>query len=119
MTCPLNWSVQGVWPEVYDGNDVNAVHVAQKRKLIAMVTEGGLIKVYKQPCLDKRAKYASGFGHSKHATNVRWTCDETHFITLGGTDRTVMMWKVENVDKRKPGEVNFDEEDTQLVESKR
>jgi microtubule-associated protein-like 6 len=94
QTCVLGWSVQGLWPEVFDGNDINAAHLAKRRKMIASVDEFGQFKVVKNPALDKRADAAIGYGHSRHCTNVRWNEDENFVMTTGGSDRTVMQWRV-------------------------
>jgi microtubule-associated protein-like 6 len=93
-TCALGWPVQGVWPEVYDGNDINACCKAKTKDILATVDEFGKIQVFKWPALDKRAKRAYGYGHASHCTNVRFAVDDEFLVTLGGRDRTVMQWRV-------------------------
>ena len=48
-------------------------------------------------CLDKRAKFASGFGIASHASNIRWSKDDRYIIVTGGRDRTVLVWRVDEL----------------------
>ena len=93
-TCTLGWPVQGIWPDVPDGNNVNAAHKAKKYPVLAIVTERGEIKLYHYPCLTKRAEWVSGFGFSNALSNVRFTCDDSTMITIGRDTRTIAQWKV-------------------------
>ncbi len=33
-------------------------------------------------------------GHSSHVTNVYFLCDDSHLISTGGKDMSVMQWRV-------------------------
>lgn len=63
--------------------------------LLAAGNDHGKVAVYNYPCLIKNSKYIQGKGHSSHVTNVRWTKDDSHIISVGGEDQCVMVWKVE------------------------
>jgi len=39
------------------------------------------------------AKFRKYVGHSAHVTNVRFTHDEHHVISVGGADHGVFQWK--------------------------
>jgi len=95
-TCTLGWPVQGIWPDVPDGNNVNAAHKAKKYPVLAIVTERGEIKLFHYPCLTKRAEWVSGFGFSNALSNVRFTCDDSTMITIGRDTRTIAQWKVKH-----------------------
>jgi len=93
-TCVLSWPLQGAWPEVYDGNEINAAHRSNSKKFVAIVDRFGQIKILKYPCLDKRAKFVAGYGVAANASCVRWTKDDRHLVVLGGTDRSILIWRV-------------------------
>lgn len=39
------------------------------------------------------AKFKKYVGHSAHVTNVRFSHDKSHVITLGGADHAIFQWK--------------------------
>jgi microtubule-associated protein-like 6 len=41
----------------------------------------------------KHAKFKKYIGHSAHVTNVRWTANDTHLVSVGGGDTSVMQWQ--------------------------
>ena len=40
----------------------------------------------------KYAKFKKYVGHSAHVTNVRWTRNNKHLISIGGADTAVLVW---------------------------
>ncbi|KAF1333559.1 Microtubule-associated protein, partial [Globisporangium splendens] len=95
-TCVLGWPVQGTWSPCSDGTDVNAVDRNSKGNLLATSDDFGLVKLYRFPCVAKNASSTENCGHSSHVTNVRWSVDDTHVISVGGNHRCIMEWKVMN-----------------------
>ena len=55
------------------------------------------------------AKFRKYVGHSAHVTNVRFTCDHHHVISVGGADHAIFQWKF------LPGGEEREEEGEQLV----
>ena len=49
------------------------------------------------------AKFRSYKGHCSHVTNVRWSCDDKHLLSVGGMDATLLLWE------RVPGGQDFQE----------
>ena len=39
------------------------------------------------------AKFKKYVGHSAHVTNVRYTCDKSHVISVGGADNAIFQWR--------------------------
>ncbi|RHZ30230.1 hypothetical protein DYB31_010812 [Aphanomyces astaci] len=92
-TCALGWPVQGIWPACADGTDINAVHRCHSGELVATGDDFGQVKLFRYPAVAKHSVSYSYAGHSSHVTNVRWLGNDTHVITTGGLDRTIMQWK--------------------------
>ena len=86
-----------------NGNEIHAAHRSNDKKHIAIADAFGQIKVYRYPCLDKRAKFASGFGIASHASNIRWSKDDRYIIVTGGRDRTVLVWRVDELIAKSSG----------------
>ena len=101
-TLVIGWPVQGIYPPVSDGTDINAVCRSVQKfgndeyQLIATADDFGLVKVYRYPCLKKGAQGVLGKGHSSHVTNLRFTPNGQYLISTGGDDQCVMQWRVEN-----------------------
>jgi microtubule-associated protein-like 6 len=93
-TCTLGWPVQGIWPALSDGTDVNAVDRAHSGHLLATGDDFGKVRLYRYPCCtDKPAAALEHSGHSSHVTNVRWTAGDEYLISLGGNDKSIFQWK--------------------------
>jgi len=93
-TCVLGWPVQGVWPEGSDGTDVNALHCSHSQDLLVTGDDFGQVKLFNYPCTVHHAKNKHYLGHSSHVTNVRFSYDDSHVISLGGNDTGVFQWIV-------------------------
>ncbi len=44
-------------------------------------------------CLHPGAKFRKYVGHSAHVTNVRFTHDQHHVISVGGADNAIFEWR--------------------------
>merc|ERR1712100_755682 len=94
-TCPLGWPVQGIWQEEDEGGaNINSVHRSNSKDLVAAADELGRVKMYNYPCLESGAAFVEGRGHSSHVTAVRFNKSDSYLMTVGGTDRTVCVWKL-------------------------
>ena len=91
----MGWPVQGIWQEEEEGGaNVNSVHRSNSKDLVAAVDEAGRVKMYNYPCLESGAAFVEGRGHSSHVTAVRFNKSDSYLMTVGGTDRTVCVWKL-------------------------
>ncbi|NXB92487.1 EMAL1 protein, partial [Vidua chalybeata] len=93
-TCTLGFHVFGVWPEGSDGTDINAVCRSHGRKLLSTGDDFGKVHLFSYPCSQFRAPSHVYGGHSSHVTNVDFLCEDTHLISTGGKDTSVMQWRV-------------------------
>ncbi|XP_024897889.1 echinoderm microtubule-associated protein-like 1 [Pteropus alecto] len=93
-TCTLGFHVFGVWPEGSDGTDINAICRAHERKLLSTGDDFGKVHLFSYPCSQFRAPSHVYSGHSSHVTNVEFLCDDSHLISTGGKDTSIMQWRV-------------------------
>ncbi|XP_017663070.1 echinoderm microtubule-associated protein-like 1 isoform X6 [Chiroxiphia lanceolata] len=93
-TCTLGFHVFGVWPEGSDGTDINAVCRSHGRKLLSTGDDFGKVHLFSYPCSQFRAPSHVYGGHSSHVTNVDFLCEDTHLISTGGKDTSIMQWRV-------------------------
>lgn len=90
-TCVLGFPVIGIWPGV-DYTDVNTVCRSHNRQILATGEDSSRVKLFKYPCYVERAKFKEYFGHSSHLTEVKFTVGDNYLITVGGNDKTVIVW---------------------------
>ncbi|XP_051625522.1 echinoderm microtubule-associated protein-like 1 isoform X7 [Manacus candei] len=93
-TCTLGFHVFGVWPEGSDGTDINAVCRSHGRKLLSTGDDFGKVHLFSYPCSQFRAPSHVYGGHSSHVTNVDFLCEDTHLISTGGKDTSIMQWRI-------------------------
>ncbi|EHB04120.1 Echinoderm microtubule-associated protein-like 1 [Heterocephalus glaber] len=93
-TCTLGFHVFGVWPEGSDGTDINAVCRAHEKKLVSTGDDFGKVHLFSYPCSQFRAPSHIYGGHTSHVTNVDFLCEDSHLISTGGKDTSIMQWRV-------------------------
>ncbi|XP_074069165.1 echinoderm microtubule-associated protein-like 1 isoform X2 [Macrotis lagotis] len=93
-TCTLGFHVFGVWPEGSDGTDINAVCRSHKKKLLSTGDDFGKVHLFSYPCSQFRAPSHVYGGHSSHVTNVDFLYEDSHLISTGGKDTSIMQWRV-------------------------
>ncbi|CAH2328196.1 echinoderm microtubule-associated -like 1 isoform X2 [Pelobates cultripes] len=93
-TCTLGFQVFGVWPEGSDGTDLNAICRSNDKKLLATGDDFGKVHLFSYPCSQFRASGHAYGGHSSHVTNVGFLYEDSHLISIGGKDMSIMQWNV-------------------------
>ncbi|CAD8171847.1 unnamed protein product [Paramecium pentaurelia] len=104
-TTPYGWPVQGIWPDIQDGSDINAAVRSNKTYnekdkppdnyyLIATGDDNSQIKIFRYPCVKKGSQYILGRGHSSHITNIAWSMEDHYLFSIGGEDNSIFQWKV-------------------------
>ncbi|XP_062824531.1 echinoderm microtubule-associated protein-like 1 isoform X1 [Anolis carolinensis] len=93
-TCTLGFHVFGVWPEGSDGTDINAVCRSHENKLLSTGDDFGKVHLFSYPCSQFRAPSHVYGGHSSHVTNVDFLYEDSHLISTGGKDTSIMQWRV-------------------------
>ncbi|XP_067102455.1 echinoderm microtubule-associated protein-like 2 isoform X2 [Osmerus mordax] len=93
-TCILGFNVFGVWPDGADGTDLNAVCRSHDGALLASADDFGKVHLFSYPCSQPRAPSHAYGGHSSHVTNVAFLHDDSHLISTGGKDTSILQWVV-------------------------
>lgn len=93
-TCVLGFQVFGVWPEGSDGTDINALVRSRNRKVIAVADDFCEVHLFQYPCSKPKAPSHKYSAHSSHVTNVSFTHNDSHLISTGGKDMSIIQWKL-------------------------
>ncbi|XP_041107594.1 echinoderm microtubule-associated protein-like 4 [Polyodon spathula] len=93
-TCVLGFHVFGVWPEGSDGTDINALVRSHNRKVIALADDFCKVHLFQYPCSRPKAPSYKYSAHSSHVTNVSFVHSDSHLISTGGKDMSIMQWRL-------------------------
>ncbi|XP_075996585.1 echinoderm microtubule-associated protein-like 4 [Genypterus blacodes] len=93
-TCVLGYHVFGVWPEGSDGTDINALMRSHNRKVIALADDFCKVHLFSYPCSTPKAPSHKYSAHSSHVTNVSFLFNDSHLISTGGKDTSIMQWRL-------------------------
>ncbi|XP_054884464.1 echinoderm microtubule-associated protein-like 2 isoform X1 [Poeciliopsis prolifica] len=93
-TCTLSFNAFGIWPDGADGTDINAVCRSHDGSLMASADDFGKVQLFSFPCSQPRAPSHEYGGHSSHVTNVAFLHDDSHLISTGGKDTSILQWVV-------------------------
>ncbi|KAM4542385.1 echinoderm microtubule-associated protein-like 1 isoform 5-T5 [Odontesthes bonariensis] len=93
-TCTLGFQIFGLWPEGSDGTDINAVCRSSNKSLLVTGDDFGKVHLFSYPCSQFRAPSHVYGGHSSHVTNVTFLYDDSHLVSTGGKDMSVLQWRI-------------------------
>ena len=90
--CTQCWSNQGIWTPGLAGNDINSVDAL--KSIVASGDDFGKVQIYNYPASTPDSPHDTYTGHSSHVTNVRFSKDGNHLISVGGHDNAIFQWLV-------------------------
>ncbi|CAM4697420.1 echinoderm microtubule-associated protein-like 3 isoform X1 [Lepidochelys kempii] len=93
-TCVLGFHVFGVWPDGSDGTDINSLCRSHNERVVAVADDFCKVHLFQYPCARAKAPSHVYGGHGSHVTNVRFTNDDSHLVSLGGKDTSIFQWRV-------------------------
>ena len=93
-SCVNSLATQGVLDPLQDGTRYNKACRSNAQDLLLLVDNYGRVRVTEYPCLEERAAFLTCSGHAKDARNVKIACDDSRFFTVGGTDGTILQWRL-------------------------
>ncbi|XP_022645571.1 echinoderm microtubule-associated protein-like 2 isoform X2 [Varroa jacobsoni] len=92
QTCPLGFSVFGVWSEQPESSDISCVSRSHNRKLLAIGDDCGKLKLFVYPANEPRCLYHTANGHSSQMAGLAFLPDDSRLVSIGGKDFAVMQW---------------------------
>ena len=95
-SCVLGFPVRGMWPEGADGTDINTCIRSNGAEYLVNGDDSGLLNIFSYPCPKLKSAANVARGHSSHVTGVCFLATDSHVVSVGGKDNTVMQWKVES-----------------------
>ncbi|XP_046859210.1 echinoderm microtubule-associated protein-like 2 [Xenia sp. Carnegie-2017] len=95
-SCVLGLPVRGMWPEGADGTDINSCIRSHDKQYLVSGDDFGCLNIFSYPCPKLKSIPNIARGHSSHVTAVRFLVKDSHLISTGGKDNTVMQWKLES-----------------------
>ena len=93
---PCRWGTQGAWLK-NQRRQTNSSDVSKDGRLLALLSENGKLEIFKHPCVDKGAQAVVVNAHAVHGTTVRFSADGKYIYTVGGRDRLLMQWRVDQL----------------------
>ncbi|XP_066575039.1 echinoderm microtubule-associated protein-like 3 isoform X3 [Amia ocellicauda] len=93
-TCVLGFHVMGVWLEGSDGTDINALCRSHNERTVAVADDFCKVHLFQYPCPKLKAPSHRYSGHGSHVTNVCFTHNDSHLISMGGKDTSILQWRV-------------------------
>ncbi|KAK5621436.1 Echinoderm microtubule-associated protein-like 3 [Crenichthys baileyi] len=94
FTCVLGFHVIGVWMEGSDGTDINALCRSHSERVVAVADDFCKVHLFQYPCPKPKAPSHKYEGHGSHVTNVCFTHNDSHLLSIGGKDTCILQWKV-------------------------
>ena len=111
MTCVMGFPVMGIWPDFSDGTDVNALHISEAGNVVVTADDFGTVKLFNFPCVVEDATFKEYRGHSSFVNNCSFVCGDTHVVTCGSADLSVMQWRYYTGEEGAGEDEDFGEED--------
>ena len=53
------------------------------------------MKLFRYPCTQPSSAFKENKGHSSHVTRVVFSADDHFLISVGGNDKTVLVWETD------------------------
>ncbi|CAM9676121.1 unnamed protein product, partial [Chrysoparadoxa australica] len=102
QTTLFSWAVQGVWPPEADATDISTLEATLKtdnsNKAVATGDSFGRLRLLRYPSLSAHCIPKTYRGHGGKISRTRWAMGDSHLITTGAQDRSIMQWRHERDD---------------------
>jgi WD40 repeat protein len=107
--CVYSFSTQSIWGPYADGVTSSAVCKSNSGDMLVTVDNCGRLRVYGTPCISEYPNFLLTRGHGANVQCVKFTIDDSYLLTTGGTDGTIIQWRVILPEKQDKSEMKKDE----------
>uniref|UniRef100_A0A182ITF5 WD_REPEATS_REGION domain-containing protein n=1 Tax=Anopheles atroparvus TaxID=41427 RepID=A0A182ITF5_ANOAO len=94
QNCSVCFETIGIWPENFDGTDINSVCKDGEEQFLVSADDFGKIRLFSFPASQPKSLSHSYRGHSSHVTAVQFMHDGVRLLSAGGLDTSVLQWRV-------------------------
>lgn len=91
-TAKFGWLVEGIFPSGVDATHINSVEISKVGDLVVTGDDNGVVNIFRNP-VRLGHKPISLRGHGDSVTKVKFNQSESHLLSLGGYDKTLIQWK--------------------------
>ena len=93
QTVPFGWGTAGCYSRVDDGSDVTATARSFSGNVLAAGDNFGNLKLFRWPCWSLGAASHQFRAHGAAVGEVVFTNEDSHVISVGAGDRSLMQWR--------------------------
>ncbi|XP_055594510.1 echinoderm microtubule-associated protein-like 2 isoform X2 [Uranotaenia lowii] len=94
QSCTVSFETLGIWPEGFDGTDINSVCKDGEEQFLVTADDTGKIRLFGYPASQPKSLSHAYRGHSSHVTSVKFMHDGVRLLSAGGLDTSVLQWRV-------------------------
>nr|XP_019556864.2 echinoderm microtubule-associated protein-like 2 isoform X1 [Aedes albopictus]XP_029731907.1 echinoderm microtubule-associated protein-like 2 isoform X1 [Aedes albopictus] len=94
QSCTVSFETVGIWPENFDGTDINSVCKDGEEQFLVTADDTGKIRLFSYPASQPKSLSHAYRGHSSHVTAVKFMHDGVRLLSAGGLDTSVLQWRV-------------------------
>lgn len=97
MICLLNLLIflhntKGIYPPLAASSYVNSVHAVPEVGVLLSGDDENLVNLFRYPSLNPGALKQSHIGHAGNVSQVRFSYNRRHAVSVGSTDRSILVW---------------------------
>lgn len=104
-SCTIGWAKQGIWSPSSLGQDINAVDVLEKKKLLVTGDDFSRVRLFRYPTNLRNAMSDSYSAHAAQVTGVKFLANGEKLVSIGGEDNSIIQWSL--VGNPDPNEEEF------------
>ncbi|KAJ1485415.1 hypothetical protein T484DRAFT_1793419 [Baffinella frigidus] len=97
QSCPLAWTLQGMFVPGQEGEGIGAIAVDRKGKgpgFVLSAEASGAVRMYKFPCAQGAKPKVTAKGHASAVASVGMSCSRAFAVSVGGADLSALVWNI-------------------------
>lgn len=93
-SCVFSYSTQGIWGPVDNNLQCHCAAKSHARDFLISVDNFGRVRAFNSPAVKENPNYVLCGGHGADVMNCQFACDDSFFLTSGGSDGCIFQWRV-------------------------